>query len=205
MHPDAGLTTVELDLQAPIWNRFFTIAPLVIVGTRELDGTADFAPKHMATPLGWENYFGFVCTPLHSTYRNIEREQEFTVSYPHPDQVILTSLSAAPRCEDDVKVELAAMPKYRASLVNADCLKGAYLCLECKLDRIIDGFEKNSLICGRIVAARVRTEALRSNDRDDQDVLAASPLMAYVSPGRYASIDETRSFPFPTGFRRGDE
>ncbi|NIQ57054.1 MAG: flavin reductase, partial [Gammaproteobacteria bacterium] len=53
--------------------------PLVLVGTREGEGAYDLAPKHMATPLGWGDYFCFVCTPEHRTYQNATREEEFTV------------------------------------------------------------------------------------------------------------------------------
>jgi len=70
---------VSLDVTAPIWERFFTVAPLVVVGTREEDGSYDLAPKHMATPMGWQNYIGFVCTPRHRTYHNVRRERAFTV------------------------------------------------------------------------------------------------------------------------------
>jgi hypothetical protein len=33
-------------------------------------------------------------------------------------------------------------------------------------------------------------------------VLAASPLLAYVSPGRFATIDGALSFPFPEDMRK---
>ena len=57
---------VELDVRLPVWERFFTVAPLVLIGTREADGSFDLAPKHMVLPLGWQNYIGFVCTPRHA-------------------------------------------------------------------------------------------------------------------------------------------
>jgi len=60
---------VSLDPDQPVWERFFSVSPLIVVGTRDEDGSYDLAPKHMATPLGWDNYFGFVCTPRHHTYR----------------------------------------------------------------------------------------------------------------------------------------
>ena len=116
----------------------------------------------MATPLSWENHFGFVCTPSHGTYQNIKREKVFTVSFPNPDQVLLTSLSAAPRCDDDSKPSLQALPTIPATAVEGVLLKDSYLFLECELDRIIDGFGKNSLIAGRIVAAQVAETALRT-------------------------------------------
>lgn len=202
MSTDKTDNLVALDIQQPIWDRFFTVAPLIVVGSREPSGAYDMAPKHMATPLSWENYFGFVCTPIHGTYQNIKREQVFTVSFPNPDQVLLASLSAAPRCDDDSKPSLQAVPTIPATSVDGQLLRDSYLFLECELDRIVDGFGKNSLIAGKIVAARVNEQALRIVDRDDQDTLQQSPVMAYLPPGRYASIDNTLSFPFPKGFTR---
>ena len=202
MSTDDCANLVALETDHPIWDRFFTVAPLVVVGTLEPSGEYDLAPKHMATPLSWENYFGFVCTPLHGTYQNIQREKSFTVSFPNPDNVVLASLSAAPRCDDNSKPALKLLPTISATAIEGVFLRDSYLFLECELDRIVDGFGKNSLIAGRVVAARVRESALRMNDKDDQDVLMKSPLMAYLPPGRYAAIDDSLSFPFPKGFTR---
>ena len=58
------IRTLEVDF--PIWDRFFTVAPLVLVRTKEAEDY-DLAPKHMVTPLGWENDFAFVCTARHRT------------------------------------------------------------------------------------------------------------------------------------------
>ncbi len=198
--PPSGLVSIETD--HPIWERFFTVAPLVVVGSRELDGRYDLAPKHMAMPLGWENYFGFVCTPEHGTYQNILREQVFTVSFPMTDSVLLTSLAASPRCGDSSKPILSALETFPAQAVDGELLCRASLFFECELDRIIDGFGINSLITGKIVAAHVLSEALRGDDIDDQEVLAGSPLLAYVSPGRFAKINHSSAFPFPAGFQR---
>jgi len=77
----------------------YTAAPLVTVGTREANGSENLAPKHMAIPLGWSAYFGFVCTPEHSTYHNAERNGSFTVSYPRPENLLDASLAAGfPPC-----------------------------------------------------------------------------------------------------------
>ena len=113
--PAAKQDLIELDISQPIWERFFWVAPLVLVGTREQDGKHDLAPKHMATPMGWENYYGFVCTPRHHTYSNIEREGVFTVSYPRPSQLVLTSLAASPRCGAEEKPALSVLPVFPAS------------------------------------------------------------------------------------------
>jgi len=193
---------IDLDLAPTIWERIFTVAPLVVVGTREGEGY-DLAPKHMATPLGWEGDYGFVCTPSHATYGNARREETFTVSYPRPDQVVVTSLTAAPRCDGiEHTPGLESLPIEPARTVDGIVLRDAYLVLECELTGILDDFGAASLVTGRIVDARADADALRSSEVDDDRVLGRSPLLAYVSPGRYAEIDASRSFPFPAGFER---
>jgi flavin reductase (DIM6/NTAB) family NADH-FMN oxidoreductase RutF len=198
----AQRTLVSLDLDQSIWERFFTVSPLVVVGTLEQDGGYDLAPKHMAIPLGWGNYFGFICTSRHHTYHNIRRTRVFTVSFPRPSQVLTTSLTATPRCDHDQKPSLNALPTTPAKVIDGVFLQDTYLNLECTLDRIIDGFGDNSLIAGKIVAAHVDEASLRSADRDDQDLLRQSPLLAYLSPGRFATIDHSQAFPFHKGFKR---
>lgn len=192
---------VELDIASPIWSRFFAVAPLIIVGTLEADGAVDLAPKHMAMPLGWQNYFCFACSPRHATQRNAHARGEFTVSFPRPDQIVQASLTASPRSEDGSKPAVAALATMPARVVDGVLVRDGYLWLECALERVIDGFGENSLIVGEIVAASVDERALRASDADDADLTTAMPLLAYVSPGRFAEIGETFSFPFPADFR----
>ena len=196
------MTPIRLDVSRPIWDRFFTVAPLVVVGSKEPDGTYDLAPKHMAMPLGWQNYYAFVCSPQHATYRNIRRERQFTVSFPRPTEIVASSLAASPRCEDDTKPALALLPRRRAAAVDGVLIDDCYLYLECTLHSMLDGFGANSLIIGDIVAASASEEYLRMDDRDGGDQLFQSPLLVYVSPGRYATLRETTQFPLPEGFSR---
>lgn len=193
---------VPLDVRYPIWERVFTVSPLVVIGTRE-DDRPNLAPKHMVTPLGWEGYFGFVCTPRHSTYGNAREHGCFTVSFPGVDQLVVTSLTASPRCEgEEPKPVLRALPTERGHEVDAPFLKDAHLVLECRLDRIIDGFGEASLVVGTIAAARAHRDALRASDRQDEEVLGNSPLLAYLSPGRFAEVAVSHLFPLPEGFER---
>jgi flavin reductase (DIM6/NTAB) family NADH-FMN oxidoreductase RutF len=185
-----------------LWKRVFMVAPLVIVGTIEEDGRHDLAPKHMAMPLGWGEHYCFACSPSHATQRNAERTGAFTVSYPRPDQIVASSLTASPRDADDSKPAVAAFSTVPAAAVDGVLVAGAYLWLECELDRVLDGYGENSLIIGRVVAAAADADALRGADVDDAELLARSPLLAYLPPGRFAEIGETRSFPFPADFRR---
>ena len=202
MKPKPLQTLVKLNLDKPIWDRFFWVSPLTVVGTLEEDGTPNLAPKHMAIPMGWQNYFGFVCTPRHSTYRNIERDGVFTVSMPRPDQVVLASLCAAPRCDDSAKPVLGALQTRPAAKVAGVHLAQSYLFFECELDRMVDGFGENSLVVGRIVAASVARDSLRTLERDGQDMIHAAPMLAYLQPWRFASIKQTYAFPLPDGFER---
>lgn len=194
---------VALDTGESLWDRVFMVSPLVLVGTEEPDGTPDLAPKHMVMPVSWDNYLGFVCIPRHRTYVNASRVGQFTASFLRPSQVLEASLAAAPRCGDDtLKPSLAAIRTIPAAVVRGRFAEDAYLCLECELDRIVDGLGENSLIIGRVVAAHAREDSLRGRDRDDQDLIHAAPLLAYLHPGRFSSIDQTRSFPFPRGMKK---
>lgn len=194
---------VVLNVEKPIWDRFFTVSPLVVIGTREEEGY-DLAPKHLALPMGWENYFGFVCSPRHATYHNARKSGEFTVSFPRPDQVVLASLTAVPRCDVGgvVRAELQGLPTVKAEVVDGILLQDAYAHLECEVERIIDGFGPNSLIVGRVVAARVMDDAIRVSELADGSRIVHAPLLAYVAPGRYATVEVSHPFPFPEGFQR---
>lgn len=193
---------VKLDVARPLWDRFYTIAPLVLIGTQEADGRDNLAPKHMAMPLGWDNYFAFVCTPAHRTYQNIDRSGSFTVSYMRSSQVVTSALAATPRKENDTKPGLLSLPTFPAEHVDGSFAEDGYLFLACRLERIIDGFGANSLITGIITEAYIREEALRISEREDEDVVRQTQMLAYVSPGRFATIDASLNYPFPAGYRR---
>ena len=193
---------VSLGVEFPVWERFFQVAPLIVVGTREPEGGHNLAPKHLAMPLGWGNYFGFVCTPTHNTYSNAVREGAFTVSFPRPSQVIVASLAAAPRCEGGTKPSLSVLETFPASIVDGVLLEDAYLHLECETYKVFDDFGPNSLITGQVVQAHVSEAAIRRSDKDDEEVVFHSPILAYISPGRYAEVSQTFAFPFHQGMAR---
>ena len=78
-----------------------------------------------------------------------------------------------------------------ATRIDGVLLVDAYLHFECETGRIIDDFGPNSLFTGRIVEALVAEDAVRRNDRDDEDLIFDSPLLSYLAPGRYAEITNT--------------
>ncbi|MCB0376096.1 MAG: flavin reductase, partial [Sinomicrobium sp.] len=177
---------ILLNTGTPIWTQFFTVAPLVVIGTKEGDGY-DLAPKHMATPLGFGNYFGFVCTPDHCTYQNVKTHKAFTVSFPVPEQIIYASLSASPRDSDNPKSEgiLSVLPVWKAPNTDAPLIAEAYLYLECSLFKIIDGFDENSIVAGKIETAFVHKDYRRSSEQDEQELIKKNPLLAYLPEGRF--------------------
>jgi len=197
---------VTLSVTNSIWNHFYTVSPLVVIGTKEYD-QYDLAPKHMAMALGQENYFGFICTPKHATYHNAKHNEFFTVSFPKPDQVTLASLAAAPRCEEvnyNKKI-VDLLPTIKAPNIDALFLKDAYLYLECTLHNIIDGFGQYSLISGKIIGAHVDEKYLKIYDQDDQSMLLKSPLLGFLAYSRYTVIRESNDFPMPKDFTHIDD
>jgi len=198
----ANKDIVELDAGKPIWDRCFMVAPLVLVGTRDEDGSLDLAPKHMAFPMGWQNYFGFVCSPRHQTHVNIQRSGEFTVSYTRPSQILYASLAASPRYEGGPKTVLQSFPTFPAREIDGEFIEDAYLFLECRHYKTIDGFGVNCLITGEVVAAYAHPDYIRSSELDDQELIHDAPLMAYLPPGRFATITRSNAFPFPAHMKR---
>jgi len=193
---------VSLPVDGPIWSRVFSVAPLVIIGSKEPNGEYNLAPKHMAMPLGLGHYFCFVCGPRHATYHNIRRNGVFTVSYPRVGEVVYTSLAAAPRAADDSKPSLLVLPTFSASKVDGVLVQDCYFHLECRLQRVVDDFDGFSLIIGDVVAAAAVEEALRKQELDEADHIYQFPLLAYLYPGRIAEIRQSTAFPLPEGYAR---
>ena len=193
---------VSLSVDQPIWGQFYTVFPLVLVGTLEEDGTHDLAPKHLAMPMSWQNLFGFVCSPEHATWRNAVRTGAFTVSYVHPDQAVLASLAAAPRSDEGVKPSLSAIQVSPSQVVPGVVVTGCPVQLECTLLRTVDDLGDNSLVIGRVVAAHVDPEAMRGPDHDDCEMVYDHPHLAFLYPDRFALVDLTNHFPFHVGWKR---
>lgn len=192
---------VVLEQGESFLDRVLTVAPLVVVGTVEPDGSADLAPKHMVMPLG-ERHLAFTCSPTHATHANLARTGTFTVSWVPDDGVLLASLAASPRDEEGGKPSLEAVPTRPASRVDGVVLRDARVTAECEVDRVIDDWGHWSLVVGEVVHAQAHPDALLSADEDPHDVLARAPVLAYVHPGHVATIDRADAFPYHRGFRR---
>ncbi len=191
---------MTLEDPAAVWDQVFTVAPLVLVGSRDESGKQAFAGKHMVTHLG-DGYFGFVCKPQERTCRNVRSQAVFTISYPRPHAAVLASLALPQR--DDCEPLLEALPTFPATHVEGTFLEDGYLFLECELDRVIDGFGDHVLVSGRVVAVHVDEEVLRRPGREDQDLLVRHPLLAYLHAGRFAPISMSYALLAARGLKRG--
>ena len=196
-----GADEIRLSLESEVWERFFQVAPLVLVGSRDRDGGHDLAPKHMAIPVGHDNYYGFACTPRHATYRNVSARDAFTVSFPRYEQVLEIALAAGPRTDEGTKPSLAALTTRPAHAVDGVLVDGCAAWLECERHAIVDGLGGAAFIIGRVVAASVAEDALRAAERDDAELIFGCPPIAYLHPLRIAQVAETTAMPFPRGFR----
>lgn len=195
---------VEITDDPNMWNRCYMVHSLVVIGSTEENGKYNLAPKHMAMPLGFGPYFGFMGTPRKTTYRNIEREKVFTVSYPSPEQLVISSLTASRREDDDTKPIIDQVPTVEAQKIDGKFLKDSYFQLECKLSQMMGKFGEWEIIVGEVVAAYVHRDALKKegDDADYGDQIHDHPLLAYLHPDRFSIIEESNAFPFPKKFKR---
>jgi len=194
---------INLNVKESIWEHFYTVAPLVVVGSKEKNGF-DLAPKHMVTPIGFSDYIGFVCTPRHTTYHNILKTKRFTLSFVKPDQILLSSIAAIPRCSvDSFPMDITDnIPTISTQEGENIFIADSYVLMDCDLHKIIDGFDDYSIITGKIKSAMVHKDYKVVSDEGQQELIYENPLLAYVAQGRFASIKKTMKYPYPKDFQR---
>ncbi|MEJ2299750.1 MAG: hypothetical protein P8X94_14895 [Woeseiaceae bacterium] len=124
------------------------------------------------------------------------------MSYPRPSQVLFTSLAASPRCEDGQKPVIDYFRTFPASTVDGEFVAEAYLFFECRHFKTVSGFGENCLVTGEIIRAWGDENFLRHTEADDQETIHASPLLAYLAPGRFAAIHRSNAFPFPESMKK---
>lgn len=185
-----------------IWDDVYTIAPLVLVGTIEADGSPDIAPKHQVMPIGHGTLFTFACSPAHATYRNALANSSFTVGFPTPEMVLQTSLAAGPRDSNGDKPTLDLLSLSPARVVDGVLVEGCRVHLECTLERVVDDLDDRALVIGRVVVAHVSERARISTHENHAELVDRAPLLAYLHPGRVASVRASKEFPFHRGFHR---
>ena len=194
----------SIDTRRPIWERFFTVAPLVVVGTREEDGSPDLAPKHMAGPVSWQNFFGFVCSPTHATYANAP-----------PGRGLHRELPAAGRRRAGRVGRLAALRGRQQAgggrPADASGPQGGCAAPRPRRRGPSSAWSTGSWTTwvttawssGRVVACHVDPRALRRLDREDQEVLRTLARSSSIStPTASPAWRRATPSPSPSGFSR---
>lgn len=187
---------VPLDVGSQFWPDVYTVAPLVLVGTLEADGSPDVAPKHQATPIGHGPLFGFACSGAHATYRNAVATGTFTVGYPTAEMVLQASLAAAPRDAEGAKPTLDLLSLSPARTIEGVLVDGCRLQLECRMHDVLADLDDSVFVVGRVVAAYASERAMRVNGGQ----LTTSPPLAYLHPGKVTAVHDAKDFPYHRGF-----
>ena len=136
------------------------MAPLVLVGTRGRTAAMIWLPS--TWPCRWAGEpLRVRLSPQPRDPRNAERTGAFTVSFPRPDTIVEVALAAEPGGRREA--ELGGDRRLAGRVVDGVLVDDAHLWLECQLERVIDGFGRNTLIAGRVVAASVAASSLRAS------------------------------------------
>jgi len=187
---------VELPLDS-FGRRFFRPASLVLVTTMSPLGIPNVAPKTQVMPVGRKGYWAFACCDRHHTYQNVAQQGEFVINIPGPELIEQVSRAAAefpPGADEISGAGLTAIPSH---VVGVPSLAECRVHLECKKERILDGFGEESLIIGEVVAVTVNESLVDAG----VEILEEHPLLVYVYPGHYAGIKGAKRFRFPRNYK----
>ena len=83
--------------------------PLVLIGTSDRMGKLILRPSIWLHPWAGDNYFGFVCTPSIQLIKISGTKRCLPSTYVRPTQLLLSSLAASPRCEEDPDKSILSM------------------------------------------------------------------------------------------------
>ena len=165
---------VTLGQDWPVWDRVFTVNPLVLIGTRERERWIRPRPQAHGVPHGLGE---LLRVRLHPAPRDLPQRQargRLHRQLSEADAGRPREPGGITQRERRFQASLYALPTFPASEVDGVFIQDAYLFLECVLDRIVDDFGENSLIAGRVVAAHVSEDYLRASERDDNDLIHES-------------------------------
>lgn len=172
---------VELPLSVEEWRPAPIVGQVVLVTTRNKDGTTNIAPKCWAamvasTPL----HLAFNCNRQHWTAKNVLRDREFVVNVPGVE--LAERVWATGRLPHPRSVESAGFTPIPSRRVRPPRIAECRAHLECSLVRRID-FGEEVWLLGRVVAASADREVARA-----KDPFAVMKSFVYLEPGTYASI-----------------
>jgi len=180
----------------------FSIKPIILVTTLGSNGLPNVAPKTQCTSIGrHEEYFAFVCTPRHHTYQNAKADGEFVVNYPGPE--LIERVSAASQFAENVdEVVLSGLTSIPSLVVKPPRIKECRVHLECEVADVKD-LDDGSIILGKVVSRSGDREISfkKGTAEENINLLSTHPLLTYVYPNHYASINTAEKFIFPKNYK----
>lgn len=189
---------IELDS----YKCYFTVKPIILVTTLGSNELPNVAPQTQCMSVGrHEEYFAFVCTPEHHTYQNTKANKEFVVNYPGPE--LIEKVSAASQSAENVdEVALSGLTSIPSLIVKPPRIKECMVHLECKVMDIKD-LDNGSIILGKVVARSANREVSFKKGMAEESInlLSMHPLLAYIYPDHYASINTAEKFIFPKNYK----
>jgi flavin reductase (DIM6/NTAB) family NADH-FMN oxidoreductase RutF len=176
---------VELSGAATGWHPPPLVGQVVLVTTRNKDGTTNIAPKCWASMVASDPpHVAFNCNRGHWTAQNVLRSREFVVNIPGvelAEMVWRVSQLPHPRPVEDAG--FTALPANRVKPPRiAECRAH----LECTLVEHKD-FGEEVWLLGRVVAASADPEVASANDP-----FAVMRSFVYLAPGTYGVIGRAR-------------
>ena len=124
---------IELDAGKPIWDRCFMVAPLVLVGTRDEDGSLDLAPKAHGVPDGLAGTTSGLSAAPVTRHTSTSSEPASSRSAIPSLPRYFTQVSPRHRATRVVRrPSCRAFPTFPAKKVDGEFIEDAYLFLECR-------------------------------------------------------------------------
>jgi flavin reductase (DIM6/NTAB) family NADH-FMN oxidoreductase RutF len=176
---------VALPLSIATWRPAPLVGQVVLVTTRNEDGTSNIAPKCWASMVASAPLtLGFNCNLDHWTARNVLRSRQFVVNVPGAElasRVWAIAGLAHPR-----PVEAAGFTSLPATKVQPPRVAECRAHLECVLDRHLI-FGREVFLVGRVVAASADKEVATA-----RNPFAEYRSFVYLEAGTYGIIGSGR-------------
>jgi flavin reductase (DIM6/NTAB) family NADH-FMN oxidoreductase RutF len=181
----AASKKVALPLSISEWRPAPLVGQVVLVTTRNKDGTSNIAPKCWASMVASAPLtLAFNCNLKHWTARNVLRGREFVVNVPGAElasRVWATAGLPHPR-----PVEAAGFTPLASTKVKPPRVAECRAHLECVLDRHLT-YGREVVLFGRIVAASADSAVTGA-----ADPFALYRTFVYLEPGTYGIIGGAR-------------
>lgn len=155
-----------------------------IVGT-VVDGRPNFlAVAHVGNMNhGQPQYLSFGINKKHYSGRGILEHREFSVCIPGEDLVVETDYVGLVSGRNSDKSQVFEL--FTGQLAHAPLIKGCPVCMECRLERVVD-FETHSVFIGELVATHADEDVLRQDGVID--IARVRPLLFDMASQKYWSL-----------------